>query len=221
MKLKSLLLAITICSICRIEAFKQGPEIQAGMLQNYANTRHYDNCKGLYLQVGYNIGKALCLSLYGSGFNGNKFSYFFPTLIEYGMTGFMPNGNNDTFYNITYNQKYKASQFLMKARITLNPDSRVNLFLQPAVGFTNLKEINDYQPQIHPRRVNSDLYTCLQFGAGLSVAVDKDKKIRLCSEISISKTYSYNSILDADTPAYSYTDIYLRQISFGISYRIE
>lgn len=219
MKLKTPIILIILCFAGQIKAFKQGPEIQAGLFQNYSSVKLYNNKKGPYLQIGYNISRYICLTVYGTAFNGNRYNQFYPQLIAYGMDGFMQNGKNDTFYNINSTTSYKVSQFLLKLKITLNPDSKLQFSLMPALGFSHFKESFRYTPDIHWNEDYTGEYPCFQIGAGMSVFIDKDRKIRLCTELQTSITASNRQVLDAYNPAFNNDNTIFRQMSFGMNYR--
>ena len=108
---------------------------------------------------------------------------------------------------------------MLKVRINLLSKSAIQLFIQPAIGLTKMQEIQQFEPGIIPKTINSGLFPRAQLGAGFSVPLDKDKKISVCTELSFSASLTENSIIRYQNTIDNIDIPYFTQLSVGLKYR--
>ncbi len=197
--------------------FNQSPEIGIGLFLNKSQYKYYNNCKGPYLELGFNISKHVQLCFNFNYLNGNKYTTFNDQIILFKQP-FTP-GQNDTVRNVLTQFRYNSTSLMMKVKLTINPENKLRLFLIPSIGLSNVKEIITYNTPKLKNSTYSDLYHTIGIALGTGIYIDKDKKIMLNAEVGTGCIYSENFFTDSYIPSYNEQNLTYSRLSFGINYR--
>lgn len=196
----------------------QSQTIDVGFGLFITNQKEFKNGKQFQMSVGKRFSKLFSLSIQLTSGSSKDIVNFYPTYRKYSFN----RPNTDTFYNVTETNRFTFKTFLLKSRFYINPNNKLNLFVTPILGVSQLKETKKYKSSNYNTIEKYPLAGSILISNGVEIGLEyplnKRKSLLLNCSNNFLYIFSKQLLTDVYNPNFNNKNTRYHSIQINLRY---